>query len=192
MQLYEVESVEKTVKLMNELAKEQADSLIVVKHADVALIAGKTDGTYSENLRRRLNLPIAHAEYIGGSVIVFPGDLSFARFTYSSSDFGWRVLQCVRDYLVSKNIDCRLMGNDLMIFHAESKKWFKVASQGAGWLQPGYMQTLVHFSINTNVAMINHVCTKHQHKVPGSLSDYDITADELYSVLMSVIDAEEN
>ena len=117
--------------------------------------------------------------------MVFEGDLSLLKLEHTSnSTFGNRMIRIVREYLVSKGIQAKVDKNDLMVFFPRENKWKKCGSWAQGRMkQAEYLQTAVHFSINVDVELIQEICTKPMVKVPGALSSFGITAQELYEVV---------
>lgn len=116
------------------------------------------------------------AWHLGGTIICFPGDLSIMEFKMGHSDFGQTAIQSVRDYLISIGCQADVDGNDLMVDGEKCGSW-------ACMSESGYAQTVVHFSINVDVDLIQSVCTKPMTKTPGALSRYGVSADDLMEVI---------
>ena len=187
MDIYEVNFTQ-AVERATTLASEHKDGLLVIVSDKLGLATGRTADTYSEAVRQEYNIPIFHSEYIGGTIVVFPDDISFLELSLSYSDFGEQVVNAVKDYLLSVGLKVRNFGNDLMLYSDEENEWFKVASYGSGWISKGYMQTVIHISIGMDEELVDRICTKPCKKKPRGLSRYGITAQAIYNAIKPTID----
>ncbi len=134
---------------------------------------------------REMGLPIGRGRYLGGSIVNFSGDLSLCEIKIGPSDFGPRVVARVSEWLEQQGVETVTNGNDVL---AEGKK---VISWAGVMTDNGCQQSVVHFSINTDVETIRRICTKPMVKEPGQLSDYEITADDILQVIYDLVDCEE-
>lgn len=187
MNIYEVNFTKAAEKAIA-LASEGKEGLMVAISDNLWLATGRTEGTYSEAVRQEFDIPVFHSEHIGGTCVVFPNDLSFCELSLSYSDFGKRAINAIKNYLTNFGLVVRLDGNDLMLYSAEEKEWFKVASYGSGWLSKGYMQTVVHVSIGMDEELVSRLCTKPCQKNPRGLAQYGITAQAVYEVIKPIIE----
>lgn len=188
MTVYEM-NFPQSLEMLMELIKTKQEGLVVEKAKNLWLATGRTDGTYSETVQQEFNIPVFHSEHIGGTCVVFPDDLSFCELSLSYSDFGERAIKAIKDYLTTFGLVVRLAGNDLMLYSAEEKEEYKVASYGSGWLAKGYMQTVVHVSIGMNEELVSRLCTKPCQKKPRGLAQYGVTAQAVYEVIKPIIEA---
>lgn len=172
-----------------ELAKAREEGLIVAVVENHWLATGLTDGTYSAAVQQELNIPVFKAQHVGGTCVVFPGDLSMCELRIGNSDFGRKILVALQNYLGTRNIRTRFDGNDLMVHSAEEDDWFKIASYGSGWIGKGFVQTVVHVSIGMDEDLVTRLCTKPCVKRPGGLEKYGVTSQDVYEVLKPTIAA---
>ena len=120
-----------------------------------------------------LDLQIRNIEYLGGKFLNFSGDLNLALTIYGKSDFGIESLELINTYLQSQNINSSISGNDLIIGQTKVASYTKRAHLN------GWYQNIVHFSINTDVELVQSICASTSGKIPGRLADYDINANIL-------------
>lgn len=182
MQTYEV-NFKQVIDMAVSLASERKEGFFAVFSDDIGIGTGRTDGTYDKAICQERNLPVFHSEHIGGTIVLFPGDISFLELSLSYSDFGKDAIKAIESYLQSIGLQVRRFGNDLMLYSAEEKEWFKVASYGSGWISKGYLQTAVHVSIGMDEELVSKICTKPCQKKPRGLARYGIKAQEIYNVI---------
>ena len=123
----------------------------------------------------------------GGAIVLFPGNIAVdAIFTAGSCNIAWDFLKDMVEYLKQKAIDAYLDGNDLMV---SGKK--VIGAVGEILPEPfnKYVYTGFSISINTDVELINQICTKPMEKIPGALSDYGITTEEVINWLLEWFNA---
>ena len=130
---------------------------------------------------------ILHGHWLGGSNVVFPGDLSIMKVRHGFSRFGEECLLAVCQYLrEKKDIPVYIDGNDLMLWDRDTKTALKVGSHGSNWVGE-LTESVAHFSINMDLNLVGRVCTKPMVKTPGALSKYGVTAEELWAVVRTDI-----
>lgn len=122
-----------------------------------------------------LNIPVWTAEHLGGSIVCFPGDLSLCLTTWGNTQplFGEECIRAVGELCESIGATVFYDNNDCLVDN------FKVASWATATTRHGWVQTGVHFSVNTDLNLITLLCLKQMNKIPGQLSDYNITANDI-------------
>ncbi|MBQ8331130.1 MAG: hypothetical protein IJX94_01355 [Clostridia bacterium] len=186
MKVYEI-GFSQVADAMKEITQTGGEGLIVEIAADPWLATGRIDGTYSEEARQDLGIPLFHAKHYGGTCVVFPGDLSLCEMRLTQSDFGKRAIHAVKEFLKSLGLHVALDGNDLMLYSPEENEKFKVASYGSGSFGGGHYQTVVHVSIGMDEELVKRLCTKNQKKKPRGLDRYGVTAQAVYEVIKPLI-----
>lgn len=131
--------------------------------------------TSDRDKARELGIPVWEARHLGGSIVCFPGDLSLCMTSWGTNDFGEKLFQMMVDLLKARGVEVTTSNNDVL---AEGKK---VMSWARAAVLEGWVQTVAHFSVNVDLDLIRQICTKPMEKVPGALSDYGFTADELWA-----------
>lgn len=163
---------------------ENAEGLIV-NIPDQQFIASGMRRMYADGS----DISAYNADYNGGSVVMFVGDLNIIELKKGFSDIGERVIGRVKEYLSQKGIETSRSGNDLVyiVNDYENNKitQYKVASFGSLWIGER-METVVHVSINVDVDLIRKICLKPMKKVPKGLSDFGITAEEVLAFISPI------
>lgn len=176
MKIYKTTSLNESLRYVKICLAEQSghDSLIVNIPDSIFVEVGKLPSTDIRECKTR-NIPVGKAEYIGGSIVTFPGDLNLCLITWGNRfpHFGEDCMEIVTNLLRDAGASVTIDRNDVL---ADGKK---VASWGRGTLISGWVQTVVHFSVNVDVPLIQQICTKEMIKQPGALSEYGLTAEEL-------------
>lgn len=168
------------------LVQEQEEGLLVNFGDNFFCGCGK-HANFREDVCKDLAIPVLHANYLGGTIVIFPGDLSIMEVKRGHSLFGEKTIQCLHKYLYSKGLPVCIKGNDLLLYDVDTRMACKVASYGANWV--GDMtETGVHVSINMDLELVKRICIKPMIKVPGALSQYGITAQELWQVIFDNLD----
>lgn len=187
MHIYELNDFSEVSAKAIELAQTNKEGIIVAIVDSHWLATGATENTYDVEAQQRFNIPVFQSQHIGGTCVVFPGDLSLCELYHGVSNFGHSVIRAVKEYLDSLNIRTYFDGNDLMIHSSTDNVWRKVASHGSGWLDKGYSQSVVHISIGMDENLVEQICTKPCIKKPGGLGSYGITADAIYNNIVKPI-----
>ena len=157
------------------LASAWSGERLIINIADTPCVWTGRLNTLDEDACKKANLIIATGEYLGGSIVCFHGDLSLCLVTWGNTlpDFGEMCMEAVADLLTEAGAEVRRDNNDVL---ADGKK---IASWARATTRSGWVQTVVHFSVNTDLELIKRICTKPMRKVPGQLSDYGITAEDI-------------
>lgn len=133
------------------------------------------------------NIPTFFINRSGGAIVLFSGNVAIdAVFSMVSFQMEFDFLSDFKKYLKSRGIEAVINGNDLMI---GDKK--VVGAVGEVLPEPFLGLTYLGFSIsiNTDVELINKICTKPMEKIPGALSDYGITTDEVMEFALDWFDS---
>ena len=157
------------------LIEEQLDGLVLLFSSELAVVYGHPQ-YIDVNECVRNGAFLYRAWHLGGAIVCFPGDLSIMELKNGGSNFGHESISAVRDMLESRRISALIDGNDLMVNGRKCGSWARTSNRG-------YTQTVVHFSINSDVATIRELCTKPMAKIPGALSDYGITAEDIWTTI---------
>lgn len=158
-----------------DLMERQSDGLVLLFSSELAVVYGYPQ-YIDTNACVRNGAFLYQAWHLGGAIVCFPGDLSIMELKNGGSNFGCESISAVRDMLESRRISALIDGNDLMVNGRKCGSWARTSDRR-------YTQTVVHFSINSDVTTIRELCTKPMDKIPGALSDYGITAEDIWTVV---------
>lgn len=153
------------------------DNTLIVYIANEVGVLTNSHCNFNKDYCIENNIPIAYGKYIGGTIVNFPGDLSLCLTTKERTTFGQDVYELSIGYLESKGLNPFRDNNDTLL----NKK--KVISWASGICDNGFYQTVIHFSINSNIELINNICTKKMVKIPGALFECNITGEELFDII---------
>lgn len=132
------------------------------------------------------NIPTFYINRSGGAIVLFPGNIAIdAIYTTTSYQMEFNFLSDFKKYLRTKNIEAVIDGNDLL---ADGKK--VIGAVGQVLPEPFLGLTYMGFSIsiNSNSELIDKICTKPMNKIPGALSDYGITTEEIMDWVLDWFD----
>ena len=188
MDVYELDTFVTGSTKAIELAKAGKEGLIIAVVENHWLATGLTENTYSAEVQQELSIPVFKAQHVGGTCVVFPGDLSMCELRFGTSNFGKQALVALQSYLGTRGIRARFDGNDLMAYSEVKGDWLKIASYGSGWLSKGYVQTVVHVSIGMDEDLVSRLCTKPSIKRPGGLEEFGITSQNVYDLLKPTVE----
>lgn len=122
----------------------------------------------------------------GGSLVLFPGNIIF--LDISPVESPRRFVEFAQEfimYLRGKGVNASMDGNDIM---ANGKKVVGAISTSLPTPYEGWVYFGASISINSDAELIDKICTKHMEKVPGALSDYGITTEEIMNFLLMWFD----
>lgn len=123
------------------------------------------------------NLHYRYENRSGGTMVFFPGNIVTCEI-FTTDNF-LRQHQFLNDFvnwLKIKNINATTNNNDLLI---DNKKVIGAVSETLPEPYNNWVYFGLSISINSNSELINQICTKPMKKIPGALSDYGITTDEV-------------
>ena len=173
--IYKAITNQSAVAAARDLMEGQSDGLVLLFSSELAVVYGYPQ--YIDiNACIRNGAFLYQAWHLGGAVVCFPGDLSIMELKNGGSNFGHESISAVRDMLENRRISTLIDGNDLMVDGRKCGSWARTSNRG-------YTQTVVHFSINSDVQTIRELCTKPMVKIPGALSDYGITAEDIWTTI---------
>ena len=123
-------------------------------------------------------LTVAYGEYLGGSIVCMPGDLSVMRVTFGSNEWAPELVDAAAAWLEGRGIAVTRDENDVLADGRKVISW----ARATGY--EGWCQSVVHFSIGPmDLDLVRTVCTKPMTKVPGSLGEYGVTAEDVLGAL---------
>lgn len=130
--------------------------------------------TLDEAECKRRGLTVCRGRYLAGSIVNMPGDLSLCLTTWGDSEQAPQWVDKLAAYLDRRGIAITRDENDVL---ADGKK---VISWARATTAEGWQQSVVHCSVGMmDLELVKAVCKKPMVKVPGSLAEYGITAEEL-------------
>lgn len=167
-------------KVQNLIQLQQEAFVYCVAEAPCAVVG--TNGHADIEKAAELGIKVIRINHEGGCIVTNTGDVDVGIFT--KGYYGHQI----RDTIISKlvtllsadGIEAAIMGNDLIV---EGHKVLGFGSRMYGEI----LYTAMHISINTNLELIRQICTKPMEKIPGSLSEYGITAEDVVNILMETI-----
>lgn len=173
--IYKAVNNQSAAAAAKDLIEKQSDGLVLLFSSELAVVYGYPQ-YIDVNACIRSGAFLYQAWHLGGAIVCFPGDLSIMELKNGGSNFGCESISAVRDMLESRKIGALIDGNDLMVNARKCGSWARTSDRG-------YTQTVVHFSINSDVQTIRELCTKPMVKIPGALSDYGITAEDIWTTV---------
>ncbi len=130
----------------------------------------------------RLGLEVGHGQYLGGSIVNMPGDLSICITTWGDSDLAPEIVERMAARLRELG-EVSMDENDILL---EGKK---VVSWARATTVKGWCQSVIHCSVGPmDLDLVREICTKAMEKIPGSLGEYGLTAYDLWAVAEPLIE----
>ncbi len=122
-------------------------------------------------------IPYRYENRSGGCMVLFPGNI-ITYSVYTSNNFlrQHKFLKDMVSWLKEKDITAATDNNDLMI---NGKKIVGTVSETLPDPYRGWIYFATQISVNIDAKLINQICLKPTLKVPGALSDYGITTEEV-------------
>lgn len=116
----------------------------------------------------------------GGAIVFFPGNIAIdAIYLGTDKELPYFFREDFISFLQAHGINTELDNNDIMVDHK------KVAGVVYAEILGKYSYLGMAISINSDVDLINQICTKPMVKIPGALSDYGITTQEVMNWVLS-------
>lgn len=159
------------------MSREQKERLVVYTNQNPIVFTGTLHSLDMDECARR-GLRVYRLLYRAGSIVSMPGDLSLMLVSREPGDWAMETIRRAGKWLRERGVNAILDRNDLL---ADGRK---VASCAMGRTPEGWRHVGVHFSIGPmDMELVRAICTKEMVKVPGSLGDYGVTAEDLIEAL---------
>ena len=161
----------------------------VVPIEDLSVNYGR-DGDIDFDYCDEHGIPYFFIDRKGGAIVLFPGNIAVdAIYSVSSCNLAIMFLEDMVQFLEARNINASIEGNDLMV---DGKKIVGAVGQPLPTPFDGYSYMGFSISINSDAELIDKICTKPMNKVPGALSDYGITTEEVMEWTLEWFDKHRN
>lgn len=153
----------------------------VVPIEDLSVNYGR-DGDIDFDYCDEHGIPYFFIDRKGGAIVLFPGSIAVdAIYSVPSCNMAMMFLEDMVQFLEMRGINASIEGNDLMV---DGKKIVGAVGQPLPTPFDGYSYMGFSISINSDAELIDRICTKPMEKVPGALSDYGITTQEVMDFLL--------
>lgn len=172
--IYET-TVEYTSSLLSQYLP-KTNTLIFAKADDDFIWLGGRDFNISNLIKS--NIKYSRVYKYGGTIVNFKGDLCVGFISREENNFGNDCMQWLCNYLNEQNLNASINGNDILL---DDK--YKVASWTCIKLSKYYI-TLIHVSIGMDLNFLKSICKKEMKKIPKGLSEFNITYDDIKSVII--------
>ena len=124
-------------------------------------------------------IPYFYINRTGGTIVMFPGNIiGDAIYATDSVEIVGTFINDIFAFLSENKLTPSFEGNDILI---DNKKIIGISFKK---IIDGYYYFGVSISINTDIELINKICTKPMKKIPGALSDYGITTEKVMNWLL--------
>ena len=136
------------------------------------------------------NLHYRYENRSGGCMVFFPGNIVTCEI-YTTNNFlrQHKFLNDFVDWLKGKNIPASTNNNDLLI---NGQKIIGAVSETLPIPYKGWVYFGLSISINSDAELIDEICTKPMNKIPGALSDYGITSEEVMEWMLEWFNQNQN
>ena len=166
---------------IQECIANKIDDAIYHIHKQPLVFASKSNDVNYEYCQSH-NIDVISSFNMGGTIVSNTGDIDMAIFKQDGWDVGRTLLTKIYEWLANKNINAKVMGNDIIV--DEKYKVVSFASINTG---DKFIYTCVHISFNPNVELIGNICSKEMIKVPKALTEYGITQQQIIDFIKEVL-----
>lgn len=150
------------------------EGLVIHVCEEPCVWTGALEWTLNAEECARRGLTVCKGRYLGGSIVNMPGDLSLCLTTWGDSEQAPLWVDKLAAYLERRGIAVTRDENDVLADGRKVLSWARATT-----LQ-GWCQSVVHCSVGKmDLELVRAICTKPMVKVPGSLAEFGITAEEL-------------
>lgn len=161
-------------KIANLITKEQ---LVYTISEKTTLYLGRQEFAAERIKGTRQGFSIVRLGHAGGVIVSSPGDVELGIFLQKNSK---EIIELLIKQISNKieSVGYKLVkdGNDYLI---DGKKCIGISTRIIGNLTV----IVAHISINTDISLIKSICTKEMKKIPGALSEYGITTEDIVQIL---------
>lgn len=129
----------------------------------------------------RHGFTVGQGEYMGGSIVNMPGDLSICITTWGDSDLAPEIVERMMEQLTGMG-KLSQDENDILLDGQKVLSWARAT------IRQGWCQSVIHCSIGPmDLDLVREICTKPMEKIPGSLGDYGIIAQDLLKIAEPIL-----
>ena len=175
MTTFQTKSNHEAAEIALRIMGEHGEGRIALFSSELAVVYGSPQYVNIPACIRRgiFMFPAAH---LAGAIVCFPGDLSIMELRYGHGSFGSDAIKTAERLVKTHSEHALIDGNDLLVDGKKIASWADISLSG-------YYQSVVHFSVHSDVDLIRELCKKPMVKTPGALSDYGITAADIMTAL---------
>ena len=175
MTIYQTDSNYDAAKTALQIMEERSEGKIALFSSEPAIVYGAPQYVNIPACIRR-GIFMFPASHLAGAIVCFPGDLSIMQLRYGRSTFGEDAIKTLERLVRTRSEHVLIDGNDLLVEEKKVASWADISLSG-------YYQTVVHFSVHSDVDLIRELCSKPMVKMPGALSDYGSAAADIMTAL---------
>lgn len=175
------QDIEESVNICSFSIRHQKEGLAIFRPTELCALTTTLDSTNREFVESH-NIKTARMGNSGGCIVAFPDNLEMGYFTRDiNSTFLERLAQEVVDYLKGKGLNATLDNNDVLVDGT-----YKVFSTSKATYDEAILFGAIHVSINCDADLVAKICTKPMKKIPKGLSEYGITSDEMFDLIVGM------
>lgn len=179
----------KIIKTTHEQVTQEVQKLIQLQQeafvycvAEAPCAVVGTNGHADIEKAIELGIKVVQINHEGGCIVTNTGDVDVGIFT--KGYYGHQIRDTIINKLVTllsaDGINATIMSNDLIV---KDRKVLGFGSRMYGEI----LYTAIHISLNTDLELVRQICTKPMEKIPGSLSEYGVTTEDVVNILMETV-----
>lgn len=174
--------MEEVTNVVHELISCQREAMVYCVQEDSWAILGNNSEKEMCNAKR-LGVNFVQVNHEGGTMITSPGDVDVGIFTngYYGNFLRDEIIRQIMEKAHKYGYEAVLVGNDMLV---DGKKVIGFGSRVFGKI----LYTAIQISVNLNEELIEKVCEKESHKIPGGLKQYGIDTSDIVDILSKVFD----
>lgn len=165
----------------------EIDNLTIIFSLDHFIVEYGNNNDINKDFCDKNSIDYKFDARTGGCMVLFQGNVVVQDVRPSITfHLQYECLEDFADWLQAKGIsEVETNGNDVL---ARGRKVVGAVSETLPEQFKGYMYFGIQVSINADAELINNICTKPMEKIPGALSDYGITTEEVRDWLLEWFD----
>lgn len=173
-QIYEYNIVE---EITNHITNEEEGLLYFIAERTIAFPG--FNNFVDKELCKSNDVKVIELPNEGGAIISSEGSISIGHFSKDfNNTFNKDLTYNIINYLKNLGLNVSLNENDILIDNI-----YKVASSGSRRFGNILFSTF-HISNKVDLDLIKKICTKPMNKIPKGLTDYGLTANQLFNLFV--------
>lgn len=158
-------------------------NLTIVFSFDNLYVEYGTEGDININFCESQSIPYKYDNRKGGCMVLFPGNVVVQDIRLGHNYI--LAQELATDFILWLNqkeiTNVKFIDNDILV---DNKKIMGMVLQQLPAPFDDYIYFGIQITINSNIELINQICTKPMKKIPGALSDYGVSTLEMVDWLL--------
>jgi hypothetical protein len=177
--IFTTDDVDKLAEMCEHKIRSDEEGLVVFEPKEVCVLTTQSDP--AQEFAKDSGIKTKRLGNAGGCIVAFPGNVEVGFFSKNlDNDFIERTTSEAIALFKRKGLEVVQDNNDILV------DGYKVFSTSKASYNHSIIFCAVHISINCDTDLVRKICTKPMVKIPKGLSEYGITTEEMFDLIVGM------